>query len=143
MKAGDIVSLYSESFRLGVAIDSRHVLLIYSFNQVKYDMIELLLKNLKDLSTIPITLTEVPPKNKFEVYKTNIISTPMKLKKSPEDLFKFLIINLKKMIRFSVGDILKMAGPSILKNTLYNHFVVFSGICDFFIYYIWFLILLY
>jgi hypothetical protein len=67
MKAGDIVSLNSESFRLGVAIDNRHVLLIYSFNLLEYDKIELLLKNLKDLYTIPITLTEVLPKNKFEV----------------------------------------------------------------------------
>jgi len=61
MKAGDIVALYSGSFRLAVAIDARNLVVIYSSNQV-------------DLSSIKST--EALPENLYEIYKTNIKSTP-------------------------------------------------------------------
>lgn len=126
MKAGDIVALYSGSFRLAVAIDARNLVVIYSSNQVIYKSIELLIRNIRDLSTIKST--EALPENLYEIYKTNIISTPKKFKKTLEELFKILVINLNKMAKFSEGDILKMEGSSLLQNTIYNHFVILTGI---------------
>jgi hypothetical protein len=126
MKAGDIVALYSENFRLAVAADIRNLVVIYQSKQIEYQSIDLLLDNINDLSSILSTI--VLPEDQFEIYKTNILITPKQLKKTTKDLFKFLVINLKKIQAFSEGDILKMEGRSLLQYTLYNHFVIYSGI---------------
>ncbi len=65
MKAGDIVALYSGSFRLAVAIDAKNLVVIYSSNQVIYKSIELLIRNINDLSTIKST--EALPENLYEI----------------------------------------------------------------------------
>jgi len=64
-----------------------------------------LLDNINDLSSILSTV--VLPEDRFKIYKTNILITPKQLKKTTKDLFKFLVINLKKIQAFSEGDILK------------------------------------
>jgi len=126
MKAGDIVALYSENFRLAVAADIRNLVVIYQSKQIEYQSIDLLLDNINDLSSI--LSTTVLPEDQFEIYKTYILITPKQLKKTTKDLFNFLVINLKKIQTFSEGDILKMEGRSLLQYTLYNHFVIYSGI---------------
>ena len=126
MRAGDIVALYLENFRLAVAVDGQNLVVIYRSNQVVNQSIDLLLNNIGDLSSI--LSTEVLPEDHYEIYKTNILITPKLLKKTTKELIKFLVINLKKMPLFSEGDILKMEGPMLLQFTIYNHFVIFSGI---------------
>jgi len=126
MRAGDIVALFSGNFRLGVAVDSHNLVVIYKSKQVEYQTINILLHNINDLSSL--TPTEVLPKDEYEIYKSNILMTPQKLQKTTREFFKFLIYNLKKMHTFTEGDILKMEGPLILKYTLYHHYVIFSGI---------------
>ncbi len=99
MRAGDIVALYSENFRLAVAADIRNLVVIYQSKQIEYQSIDLLLDNINDLSSILSTV--VLPEDRFEIYKTNILITPKQLKKTTKDLFKFLVINLKKIQAFS------------------------------------------
>ena len=94
MRAGDIVALYSENFRLAVAADIRNLVVIYQSKQIEYQSIDLLLDNINDLSSILSTV--LLPEDRFEIYKTNILITPKQLKKTTKDLFKFLVINLKK-----------------------------------------------
>ena len=116
MISGDIVALYSGDFRLAVAIDNHNLTVIYRLKTIDYKSICNLLNNLSDLKSI--SSTEILPRDNFEIYKTNILTTPKRIGKTTEEYFKFLILNLKKMHTFAEGDILKMEGSQLMKYTL-------------------------
>ena len=65
MKGGDIVALYTENFRLAVAIDSHCLLVIYRLKQIDYKSINNLLNHINDLTFL--SSTEILPKNNFEI----------------------------------------------------------------------------
>ncbi len=46
MKAGDLVALFTGKFRLSVAIDSAHVILIYEYQQIEEEAINQLITNI-------------------------------------------------------------------------------------------------
>ena len=126
MKGGDIVALYTESFRIAVAIDGHNLIVIYRLKQIDYKSLSNLLEHISDLTVL--SSSEILPKDNFEIYKTSILLTPKQVGKTTQEFFNFLILNLKKMHTFSEGDILKMKGSQLMKYTLYNHHVIFSGI---------------
>ncbi len=61
----------------------------------------------------------------YNLSETNIFCAVKEYRKTVEEFFNSLIINLKKIHLFEEGQILKMPGP--VGMPLYNHHVIFTG----------------
>jgi len=130
MKAGDLVALLKEKFVLSVAIDSALVIVIYKCQKIDEEAINHLIKNIslsrEDFSNLSHSSIAVRAEN-FEIYKTNIFCAVKEYRKTVEEFFNSLIINLKKIHLFEEGQILKMPGFEVIGMPLYNHHVIFTG----------------
>jgi len=130
MKAGDLVALFKEKFLLSVAIDSARVIVIYECQQIDEEAINQLINNIslsrEDFSMITYSSIAVRAE-KFEIYKTNIFCAVKEYRKTVEEFFNSLKINLKKIHTFEEGQILIMPGFKVIGLPLYNHHVIFTG----------------
>ncbi len=130
MKAGDLVALFKGKFRLSVAIDSARVILIYEYQQIEEEAINQLITNIsltrENFSTLSYPSTDVKTE-KFEIYKTNIFCAVKEYRKTVEEFFNWLKINLKKIHLFEEGQILRMPGLKLIGLPIYNHHVILTG----------------
>lgn len=134
VETGDLIGLYGDStkeFGLAIALDmNRAVQIFNNATGIRIDIIRLMIKNKQILSTIVFNdeiILEKLTKSEYEVYSTNIYTTPIKYDKTLPDFFDILRQNLQLIQQLAVGDIVKMKGLKIFdKFALYHHHVIFS-----------------